>query len=98
MGIFCLNFEKGNYAMIEAKDMGKYLRSGSEAWYPIEITEALLRSSMDLTDTEFKSLRSALEDAIYQLMAMAQNEYNQDYWRVLWNVLQNLMEKGVLES
>lgn len=83
--------------MIEAKDMRKYLRSGSEAWYPVEIAESLLRSSMDLTDEEFKSLRSALEDALYQLMAMAQNEYNHDFWRVLWNVLQNLMDKGVLD-
>ena len=83
--------------MIEAKDMHKYLRSGSEVCYPVEIAESLLRSSMDLTDEEFKSLRSALEDALYQLMAMAQNEYNHDFWRILWNVLQNLMEKGVLD-
>lgn len=84
--------------MIEAKDMGKYLQSGSEVWYPVEIAESFLRSSMDLTDKEFKPLRSALEDALYQLMAMAQNEYNHDYWRVLWNVLQNLMGRGVLDN
>lgn len=84
--------------MIEAKDMSKYLRSSSEAWYPVEIAEALLHSSMDLNDKEFKALRSALENALYQLMAMAQNEYNQDCWRVLWNVLQNLMDSGAFDS
>lgn len=84
--------------MIEAKDMHKYLRSGSEEFYPQEIADSFLRSSMNLSDKEFQALRSELENALYQLMAMAQNEYNHDFWRVLWNVLQNLMDSGALNT
>lgn len=81
--------------MIEAKDMRKYLRYDSEEYYPQDIASALLRSTMDLSDEEFYSLRKDLENALYDVMAIAQNEYNHDYWRVLWNVLQNWAEDNV---
>lgn len=84
--------------MIEAKDMHKYLRSGSEEYYTQEIAEKLLRSSMSLSDKEFRLLRDDLDDALFSVKAAAQNEYNANYWRVLWNVLQNLMDSGVLNS
>ena len=84
--------------MIEAKDMHKYLRSGSEEYYTQEIAEKLLRSSMSLSDKEFRLLRDDLDDALFYVKAAAQNEYNANYWRVLWNVLQNLMDSGALDS
>jgi len=84
--------------MIEAKDMHKYLRSGSEEYYTQEIAEKLLRSSMSLSDKEFRLLRDDIDDALFYVKAAAQNEYNANYWRVLWNVLQNLMDSGALDS
>lgn len=42
---------------------------------------------MDYEDTKEQTI-AELSEAIYQLKAMAQNEYNADYWRILWNTLQ----------
>lgn len=42
---------------------------------------------MDYEDTKEQTI-GELSEAIYQLKAIAQNKYNQDYWRGLWNVLQ----------
>ena len=44
---------------------------------------------MDYQDTKNQDIGD-LSEAIYQLKAMAQNEYNADYWRTLWNALQML--------
>ena len=32
------------------------------------------------------------EEAIYQLKAIASNEYNSDYYRTFWNVLQKITD------
>ena len=62
--------------------------------YPDEIAEILynLNEDMDAQDYEEEKEKeiAELEEALYQLQAMAQNEYNKDYWRTLWNALQNL--------
>jgi hypothetical protein len=84
--------------MIEAKDMHKWLDSGSEEYYESEIAEKLLHSSMNLSDEEFLALHEQLDNAVFELKARAQNPYNSGYWRVLWNVLQNLMDSGALDS
>ena len=44
---------------------------------------------MDYEDTKEQTINE-LTEALYQLKAMAQNEYNADYWRTLWNALQML--------
>jgi len=44
---------------------------------------------IDYQDTKEQDIRD-LSEAIYQLKAMAQNEYNANYWRTLWNALQML--------
>ena len=31
-----------------------------------------------------------VEEALYQLQAVAENEYNADYYRTFWNVLQKI--------
>ena len=80
--------------MIEAKNMTKYTEESRE-YYPQEMASALLRTTMDLSDEEFNALHGQLENALYDLMATAQNKYNHDYWRVLWNVLQNWAEQNV---
>lgn len=33
-----------------------------------------------------------LTDALYEIQAIAQNEYNKDYWRVLYNALIRLSD------
>lgn len=42
---------------------------------------------MDYEDTKEQDIGD-LSEAINQIKAMAQNEYNADYWRILWNALQ----------
>lgn len=46
----------------------------------------IARKIRELSNAPTESIE-ALTDAIYQLKAMAQNEYNNDYWRVLYNAL-----------
>ena len=80
--------------MIEAKNMTEFTNDSRE-YYPQDIASALLRSTMDLSDDEFYELREHLMNALYDVMAIAENEYNFDYWRILWNVLQNWAEQNV---
>jgi hypothetical protein len=42
---------------------------------------------MDYEDTKEETLNE-LQEALYQIEAIAKNEYNKDYWRTFWNVLQ----------
>ena len=42
---------------------------------------------MDYEDTKEKTLNE-LQEALYQIEAIAKNEYNKDYWRTFWNALQ----------
>lgn len=42
---------------------------------------------MDYKDTEEQTINELI-DALYHLKTVAQNEYNQDYFRTLWNCLQ----------
>ena len=73
---------------ITTSNISEYIKGASDEYYPQDIASALLRSTMDLTDEEFYSIRADLENALYDLMAIAQNEKNSDYHRVFWNVLQ----------
>lgn len=43
-----------------------------------------------LSGTEDGEMVEELTDAIYQLKAMAENPYNEDCWRILYNVLLNI--------
>ena len=44
---------------------------------------------MDYEDTKELTIEE-LENALYNLKAIAQNDYNQDCWRTFWNALQLL--------
>lgn len=44
---------------------------------------------MDYEDEKEETI-AELENVLYDLKAIAQNEYNKDYWRILWNALQLL--------
>ena len=44
---------------------------------------------MDYEDTKEETINQLI-DALYHLKTVAQNEYNQDYFRTLWNCLQQI--------
>lgn len=54
--------------------------------YPEQIAMVL----QALTENPGEDIRNDLTDALYQIQAMAQNEYNNDYYRVLYNILSEL--------
>ena len=58
-------------------------------YYPLEISK-VLTGLAGLGENE----RSECEDAIYNLMAIAENKYNDDCYRTLWSVFQALCEKN----
>lgn len=59
-----------------------------------ELTEKLMEYSKDMDAQDYKEehekIKNDIENALYNLKAIAQNEYNQDYWRTFWNILQNI--------
>lgn len=61
---------------------------------PGEIAEYLYELSEDMDAQDYVEEKereiAELENALYDIKAIAQNEYNKDYWRTLWNALQNL--------
>lgn len=77
--------------MINANEMHKFLSGSSNNYYPSEIANRLCNFSECSVDEGIR-IESELQDAIYQLKAIAENPYNSDYWRVLWNALQNMTE------
>ena len=64
------------------KDLKKYIENSS---YCVEdIAEQLIKLS-NLESSE--ELKRELEDGLYFLKAAAENKYNSNYFRVLYNVL-----------
>jgi hypothetical protein len=84
--------KKGVYNMIAANEMNKFIPGRSEEYYPSEIANRLC-SFTDCSCDEGSRIEYELKEAVYQLKAMAENKYNSDYWRVLWNALQNMTER-----
>ena len=61
--------------------------------YPCEIAEKLIEISkdMDFLDYEdIEKIKSDLENALYYIKTVAENEYNQEYFRTFYKVLENL--------
>lgn len=59
----------------------------------MDIAERLVRLAFpndDLNDRE--KIEKLIDVVLFQLLATAENEYNSDCYRVLWNVLQKMME------
>lgn len=54
------------------------------------ITEQLCRLAEGYNREPDEQTINETEYAIYQLKAMAENPYNNDCWRTLWKVLQNI--------
>lgn len=57
--------------------------------YPFEIAETLNKiiAGCDHNNALSEEEHEALEDAIFQIIIMAENEDNDDCWRTLYNVL-----------
>lgn len=62
--------------------------------HPCEIAEILYELSEDMDAADYEEEKgkelAELEEALFWIKNAAQNEYNKDYWRTLWNALQNL--------
>ena len=69
----------------EEKIMEELKQYREDSYYNIEdITEQLIKlSNLDMPE----DLKEELKDALYYLKAVAKNKYNNDYFRVLYNVL-----------
>ena len=65
-------------------------------YFPEEIARALVclsSISENMTENDEKSTVEACENALYQLMAIAENPYNSDFFRTMWNVLEAITEQ-----
>lgn len=54
---------------------------------PEDIAEKMIQLSNLESNQEIEGLQAELENALYQIKAIAQNEYNADYYRVFYNTL-----------
>lgn len=60
------------------------LKQYKNQYYSVEdIAEKL----QEQTNNSGEEIKEELTEALYQLKAIAQNEYNSDCWRVLYNIL-----------
>ena len=59
-----------------------------------ELANNIYENIKDMDYMDYEESKEAtvaeLENVLYQLKAIAQNDYNQDYWRTFWNALQLL--------
>ena len=59
-----------------------------------EIANTLYELSKDMDfmdyEEEKEQIKSDIENTLYYLKAIAQNEYNADYFRTFWNILQKI--------
>lgn len=60
------------------------LKQYKNQYYSVEDIVEKLQEQTNNSDEEIKE---ELTEALYQLKAMAQNEYNRDCWRILYNIL-----------
>lgn len=58
-----------------------------------DIAEVLLDTAGTFEEKEKDELINLLEQAVYDVQQIAKNQYNYDYWRVLFNVLDKIAEK-----
>ena len=57
-------------------------------------SEDIANVLINLTREKNKSLYEEVENALYYLKTIASNEYNQDCYRVLWKVLQEVADNN----
>lgn len=55
--------------------------------HPYDLTQDIIKLC-DVPEEDMKEI----EEAVYQLSAIAQNEYNAEYWRVFYRTLSRIAE------
>lgn len=59
-----------------------------------EIAERIIELSKDMDFADYEETeeeeRKELESALYNIKTIAENEYNNKYWRTLYNALQKI--------
>lgn len=55
--------------------------------------ESIMEMFVKTAAEESEEVKRDLTDALVHIMALAQNPYNQDYWRTLYRVLEKFTEK-----
>ena len=59
-----------------------------------EIACKLYELAMDMDymdyEDEKEKIIAKIEEAIYNIKTIAKNEYNKDYWRILYNILERI--------
>lgn len=59
-----------------------------------DIAQALYNLSCDMDFNDYEEQKEIeleeLENALAHIYTIAQNQYNADYWRILWRALENL--------
>lgn len=94
---YCFNLQKDNIKKDCEKCKYYKKRENIELLQeksPQEIADKLyeLAKDMDYMDyeEEKEEVKADIENALYYLKAIAQNEYNADYFRTFWNILQRI--------
>ena len=63
--------------------------------YPEDVAAALIAlAGIDADNKIFEDM----QDALYEIKSIAENPYNHDYWRVLWDALQIVTDKHPAET
>lgn len=63
-----------------------------KALHPYEIAQTLCDMALDRPDEQ--TVHDCME-ALYQLKAIAENPYNSDYYRILYNVLVEIAKRDL---
>ena len=61
-------------------------------YYPGDLAEFIMKLSGAAGTENEDAIRDDLTDALYYLMACAENEYNKDYFRTMWSELQRIAD------
>lgn len=59
-------------------------------YYPGDLANVIMKLSGAAGTENAETIRDDLENALYYLMACAENEYNKDYFRTIWHELQRI--------
>lgn len=72
----------------------KELRTYKDSYYDAQdISEKLVKLAAG-DENGIEAVKNDLIEAVYELKAMAGNDYNKDYWRTLYNVLLMITERS----
>ena len=66
--------------------------------HPIDIAYSLNLLVKDTSVDYPEDIESDLQEALYQLKAIAENKYNCDYWRTLYKALSKIADIPELSS